>query len=184
MFDATSRGRPYARAVRVATACCAVLWLAACGADDRRESAVPSSAMGRPAAASSVAAAEDAERELRRRGEVLSFACRPCHGLAAGDESPMGPHLHGIFGRQAGTREGFDYSPALRGSGIVWTDETLDAWLAQPDAFLPGNDMAFAGFRSPDDRRALIAYLRDVTAVDDTSETIGETDATRIGPSD
>lgn len=76
----------------------------------------------------------------------------------------MGPHLHGVFGRPAGQLPGFDYSPAMRESGIVWTPETLDAWLARPDGFLPGNDMAFAGFRSAEDRRALIAYLRERTA--------------------
>ncbi|HEX6995326.1 MAG TPA: cytochrome c family protein [Gammaproteobacteria bacterium] len=173
MLDETSRGRLGGRALRVA--CCAALLLSACGADDRRESSALPSTMGRPAAMASNAspasdaAADEAERELLARGEILSFACRPCHGLAAGDESPQGPHLHGVFGRLAGTREGFDYSPALRDSGIVWTAETLDAWLAQPDAFLPGNEMAFAGFRSADDRRALIAYLREVTAAEETA---------------
>jgi len=97
------------------------------------------------------------------RGEILSFACRACHGIAPGDPSPLGPPLHGMFGRPAASLPGFDYSPALNASGIVWTAETLDAWLARPDEYIPGNNMAFAGFRSADDRRALIAYLQRYT---------------------
>src|SRR5690606_41139766 len=97
---------------------------------------------------SGAAHATEAERARQlARGEILSFSCRPCHGLAPGDESPVGPHLHGMFGRAAARVAGFEYSAALRQSGIVWTEETLDAWLAQPEAFLPGNDMDFAGFR-------------------------------------
>ncbi|MFS8606577.1 MAG: cytochrome c family protein [Gammaproteobacteria bacterium] len=94
------------------------------------------------------------------RGELLSFACRACHGLAPGDPSPLGPTLHGMLGRRAGSLPGYDYSQALKDSGIVWTEETLDAWLARPDEYIPGNKMAFAGYRSADDRRALIEYLK------------------------
>ncbi len=108
------------------------------------------------------------------RGELLSFSCRPCHGLAAGDASPVGPSLHGMFGRPAAALEGFEYSAALRHSGITWTAETLDAWLAQPETFLPGNDMEFAGFRSARDRRALIAYLEQQTAIDSGPDTASD----------
>ncbi len=176
MLDETPRASLRARAVRIVTVCCTVLLLSACGGSDRSDAAA-SSTMGRPASddlGPASDAARSTERALYARGELLSFACRPCHGLAPGDESPMGPHLYGLFGRPAGTSEGFDYSPALRDSGIVWTAETLDAWLAQPEAFLPGNEMAFAGFRSADDRRALIAYLRDVTARPNAATETGE----------
>lgn len=98
------------------------------------------------------------------RGEILSFACRACHGLTPDAPSPLGPPLHGMFGRPAASLDGFDYSPALQQSGIVWTEDALDAWLARPDEFLPGNYMAFTGFQSADDRRALIAYLKMETA--------------------
>jgi len=159
MFDGT-RGSLHVFATRLAAACCAALLLSACsGNDGGAASSIPPTGD----------AAASAERELYARGEILSFACRPCHGLAPGDESPLGPHLYGVFGRKAGTSGTFGYSPALRDSGIVWTAETLDAWLAEPQAFLPGNGMAFAGFRSADDRRALIAYLREVTAAPDDS---------------
>lgn len=155
------------RPASLAAAACAALLLAACGGESGGATPSMSSAMGLPLDASGAAAAADsqaAQRALIARGEILSFSCRPCHGLAPGEESPMGPHLHGVFGRPAGQLPGFDYSPAMRESGIVWTPETLDAWLARPDGFLPGNDMAFAGFRSAEDRRALIAYLRERTA--------------------
>lgn len=103
---------------------------------------------------------DPAEHPELARGELLSFACRACHGLAPGDPSPLGPPLHGMFGRRAGSLPGYDYSQALKDSGIVWTEETLDAWLASPDEYIPGNKMVFAGYRSADDRRALIEYLK------------------------
>ena len=175
-----------ARTVGFAGLVCAALAAAACGdADgplDGQSAAgtalsgavsAENGGAGTPAGASpsSGGGAADAERAaLLARGEILSFSCRPCHGLAPGDESPVGPHLHGMFGRPAGQLDGFEYSATLRESGIVWSAETLDAWLAQPEAFLPGNDMQFAGFRSAEDRRALIEFLRTRTGADAAAE--------------
>lgn len=97
------------------------------------------------------------------RGELLSLACAACHTFHAGQETIIGPNLHGVFGRPAASVPGFDYSPALRGSGIVWTPETLESWLADPATFVAGTKMTFAGYRSADDRRDLIAWLLHAT---------------------
>jgi cytochrome c len=109
------------------------------------------------------ASAAVASAELGR-GELLSYACQACHTLKPGGQHQVGPNLSGVFGRVAGTVPGFDFSPALRASGIVWTPEQLDGWLADPAGFLPGTSMTFTGFQSPGDRAALIEYLIAATA--------------------
>ena len=94
---------------------------------------------------------------------MLSLACAACHSFGAGEQTIVGPNLHGVFGRAAGAVEGFDYSPALKLSGLVWTPRALDAWLADPGSFVAGTKMTFTGYRSADDRRDLIAYLLRAT---------------------
>lgn len=102
----------------------------------------------------------------RDRGRQLAFTCRACHTLEAGGAHMIGPNLHGMFGRNAGTREGFDYSEAIRESAFAWTPRALDAWLREPGDFLPGNRMSFIGVSSQGDRRDLIAYLLIATETD------------------
>lgn len=97
------------------------------------------------------------------RGEVLSLACQACHHLHANGGHNIGPNLFAIFGRRAATVPGFEYSDALRTADIVWTAETIDAWLADPNGYVAGSTMAFFGYRSAHDRRDLIAYLMRVT---------------------
>jgi cytochrome c len=97
------------------------------------------------------------------RGEILSLACQACHTFASGGAQLIGPNLHGVFGRRAGSVPEFEYSPALRAANIVWTPEALDTWLADPVGFLPGTTMAFTGYQSPYDRRDLITYLLNAT---------------------
>ena len=84
---------------------------------------------------------------IRRRGEVLGFACAACHRFRADEGTLIGPHLHGVFGRSAGTVPGFAYSPALTRSGLVWTPRSLEAWLADPAGFVAGTTMTFTGYR-------------------------------------
>jgi cytochrome c len=97
------------------------------------------------------------------RGQLLSLACAACHTFNAAGGTLIGPNLHGVFGRQAASAAGFDYSPALASSGLVWTPVSLEAWLNEPARFVAGTKMAFTGYRSPEDRRDLIAYLLHAT---------------------
>lgn len=99
------------------------------------------------------------------RGRQLFGACRTCHYPEAYVGNHNGPSLHALFGRQVGTREGFDYySQALREAEFVWTPALLDAWLANPDDFLPGNEMVFVPPRTAQERADLIEYLRSFGA--------------------
>lgn len=97
------------------------------------------------------------------KGRVLFLQCRACHSLEKGGANKVGPNLYGIFGQTAGQVPGFVYSEVLAASGIVWSAESLDEWLARPSDFLPGNRMVFVGIRSPADRANLIAWLKQET---------------------
>ena len=92
------------------------------------------------------------------RGEARFQDCAPCHKLEAGANN-VGPSLHGIFTRKAGELADFRYSPAIKRSGIIWTPETLDKFVTDPQAVVPANRMPYAGMASADDRADLIAYL-------------------------
>ena len=92
------------------------------------------------------------------RGEARFQDCAACHRLEAGANN-VGPSLHGIFSRKAGEIADFRYSPAIKRSGIAWTPETLDKFITDPQALVPGNRMPYAGMANASDRADLIAYL-------------------------
>ncbi|MFL6564546.1 MAG: c-type cytochrome [Burkholderiales bacterium] len=84
--------------------------------------------------------------------------CVACHAKeGTGD---LGPNLHGVVGRKAGSLEDFRYSRAMARSGIVWNEKTLDAFLKAPDQLVPGTRMPFEGIVSDTERAAVIQYLR------------------------
>ncbi|WP_284419533.1 MULTISPECIES: c-type cytochrome [unclassified Bradyrhizobium] len=84
--------------------------------------------------------------------------CAMCHSLEPG-RNKLGPSLFGVLDRKAGTVAGFNYSSANRASGLVWTRETLDAYLADPQKMVPGTLMAFPGVKNAGDREALVEFL-------------------------
>ena len=100
----------------------------------------------------------------RDRGAAQVQICRACHTLGEGEAHMIGPNLYGFFGRPAASAEGFgNYSSVLSDAGIVWSPQAVDAFIAQPMKFLPGNRMSFIGISSKLDRDALLAYLLEVT---------------------
>lgn len=96
------------------------------------------------------------------RGARAFGACAACHSMEPGRHL-TGPSLAGVWGRKAGAAPGFArFSPALKNSGIVWNESSLDAWLANPEKAVPGNYMQFRGIAEGKARTDLVAYLRAV----------------------
>lgn len=106
-----------------------------------------------PAAAQDGVDAEEAQLAFNNN-------CRQCHVTDEGDHR-LGPSLHGIVGREAGTSSGARYSSAMRNSDVVWDEEALDRFIENPDAVVPGNNMKpFAGVPSAEERAKIIAHLK------------------------
>ncbi len=86
--------------------------------------------------------------------------CRTCHVTEANDNR-LGPSLHAVVGRKAGSVQGFGYSPSMQHAGIVWDEATLDRFIEDPDAVVPGNAMKpFSGIASAEERARIVAYLK------------------------
>ena len=106
-----------------------------------------------------------------QRGAKLFPQCAACHTLEPG-RNLTGPSLANLFGRKAGSVSSFlRYSDALKRSGAVWDEKTLDAWLKEPDKFIPGNDMTFPGIKDDKARRDLVAYLKTAESTPGTQRT-------------
>jgi cytochrome c len=96
-------------------------------------------------------------------GEKAFNKCRACH-VVDEPQNRVGPHLVGLFGRQAGSVEGFRYSDAMKESGVTWDEETIAEYIADPRGYIKGNRMAFVGIKDEEEIADLIAYLKQATA--------------------
>ncbi|WP_020649919.1 c-type cytochrome [Solimonas variicoloris] len=114
-----------------------------------------------PATAASAGAPDDgAVAGDAARGRKVFFQCRTCHYPEKAYGNHNGPNLYAIFGRKAGTREGYAYySETMKNAGFVWTPQLLDFWLANPKTFLPDSTMVVFA-TTPQERADLIAYLQ------------------------
>jgi cytochrome c len=94
-------------------------------------------------------------------GELaFNNACRTCHTLKEGDNR-LGPSLHAVVGRKAGSLPGYAYSDSMKTSGVVWDEATLDRFIAKPDAVVRGNKMKpFGGVASAEERARIITHLK------------------------
>lgn len=100
-----------------------------------------------------------------KKGQAVFLQCRACHSLDAG-KNLVGPSLHGLFGRTAGTVPGYNYSPAMKKAGqtgLVWTEATLDKYITDPKAEVPGDKMPYPGLKDAAKRADLLAYLKEAT---------------------
>lgn len=107
------------------------------------------------------ASAQDAEA-----GKKVFNRCKACHTVDA-PTNKVGPHLDGIIGRKAASLPDFSYSDAMKAKGaggLVWDEASLTSYLTDPKGFIPGNKMAFAGLKKPEDVANLVAYLKTATA--------------------
>jgi cytochrome c len=158
------------RCISIVLVC--MLSLAACGGSGQPATTTGQEAQGDGSAAPAAAPAAEttagdpglAERIAAadlERGKVLFLQCRACHSLVPETEpGKIGPTLYGVVGRAAGSVPNYDYSQAVRESGITWTPDQIDRWLARPSDFLPGNKMVFIGVQDPQDRANIIAFIQ------------------------
>lgn len=107
-----------------------------------------------------------AARADATHGQQVFQHCAACHSVDPSNPVMRGPNLRTVIGRKAGTLPGFDYSPAMvdagQSQGIVWTRQTLDQYLSDPDDVVPGTAMQIDFQLTPDERRDVIDYLEQV----------------------
>ena len=102
-----------------------------------------------------------ADDDVKAGEAVFKRTCGVCHTVEAG-KNKIGPSLAGVVGRKSGSLDGFKYSDAMKKADVTWSDDTLEKYLTDPKAFVPGNRMAFAGVKKEADRKAVIDYLETV----------------------
>lgn len=95
-----------------------------------------------------------------QQAKQLFSKCKICHQTTENADHTIGPNLFGVYERLAGSVPGFKFSKAVRTSGKTWTKENLDAFLKDPQAFLPRNKMGFSGLKRDSERNAVVCYLK------------------------
>lgn len=115
------------------------------------------------AIAAMVCAAAPSTAQDQSAGAKTFVMCKGCHTIDKGGRNSIGPNLSGLFGRAAGSVAGYNYSAAMKKSGIRWDDKSLDEFLAAPTKKVPGTKMPIS-VADPAKRAALIAYLKSATA--------------------
>jgi cytochrome c len=93
-------------------------------------------------------------------GEKTFNVCRACHEIGDGAKNEVGPVLNGVVGRKSGSYPGYNYSDANRNSGLIWDEATLQEYLKNPRAKVPGTKMLFPGLKRDDDIVNVIAFLK------------------------
>jgi cytochrome c2 len=131
--------------------------LAGCGVEAETTETAPQSGQVVLAAAQPAAAAQAVD--IAEQGRKRFTTCAVCHTVKEGEPARIGPNLFGIVGRPAGSVEGFAYSKAMSSAGIVWTEDNLNTFIENPQGFIRGNRMGFAGEKNPEYRAAIVAYL-------------------------
>ncbi|WP_291607892.1 c-type cytochrome [Bradyrhizobium sp.] len=108
---------------------------------------------------------EPARQGAAESGQLLyNNACRTCHTTKEGDNR-LGPNLHKIIGRKAGSLSGYGYSAAMKEAGFVWNEENLDRFIANPDEVVPGHNMKpYGGLASAEERTRIVSFLRSATS--------------------
>ena len=101
--------------------------------------------------------------DVGRGQRLFNQQCRSCHTIDKGGANAVGPNLHGLFGRKAGTAPGFAFSEPMINSQIVWTAKTLADYCADPRNMVPGTSMVFAGVKQTGPLADLVAYLEQAT---------------------
>ncbi len=97
-------------------------------------------------------------------GEKIFAQCRACHQVGETAKNAVGPVLNGLFGRKAGTVEGYNYSPANKNSGLTWDEATFRDYIKDPKAKIPGTKMVYAGLKDEARIKDLTAYLKQFDA--------------------
>ena len=145
----------------------AVIALGACGSDPEPVEQIvvrEPDATDEKVAETEVVAPSDPSADLVATGKAAFNTCVACHVIEKNGGNRIGPNLHGVIGRAAGSVEGFSYSGAMKSSGIIWTKAELDSFLANPAAKIPGTTMMVGPNNDAPKREAIIAYIEHASA--------------------